>query len=177
MVAPGELSIMIGFAELCSLILFQLSDHIITSAQRNHIFKLITKFALLSCRVKYTSFNHSMKESILRTKSKAFAKEIILICRKLKSNQIEYALINQLLRCGTSVGANIHEAQYAQGTKDFISKLEIALKECNESDYWIELLFETNSLSEEDYEDLSSRIIEIRRMLVSSVTTLKKNQL
>ena len=117
-----------------------------------------------------------MKESLLRTKSKGFAKEIVFLCRRMKTSQIEYALINQLLRSGTSVGANIHEAQYAQGTKDFISKLEIALKECNESDYWIELLYETNSISKVEFDDMRSKIIELRRMLVSSVTTLKSKQ-
>ena len=89
-----------------------------------------------------------MADSILRTKSKEFAKNIVFLCRRLKQNGVESTLINQLLRCGTSVGANVHEAQYAQGTKDFISKLEIALKECNESEYWLELLYETNSLEE-----------------------------
>ena len=69
-----------------------------------------------------------MAESILRDKSKAFAKEVVFLCRRLKQNNVEGALINQLLRCGTSVGANVHEAQYAQGTKDFISKFEIAFK-------------------------------------------------
>ena len=67
-----------------------------------------------------------MSESILRTKSKEFAKSIVFLCRNLKGKGIESALLNQLLRSGTSVGANIHEAQYAQGTKDFISKFEIA---------------------------------------------------
>ena len=114
-----------------------------------------------------------MSESILRDKSKAFAKDIIFLCRKLKQNGVEAALINQLLRCGTSVGANVHEAQYAQGTKDFISKFEIALKECNESEYWLELLFEVNSLSEQDFKHLEKNCIELRRMLVSTVTTLK----
>ncbi len=76
-----------------------------------------------------------MSDSILREKSKAFAKEIVFLCRQLKDNRSEGVLINQLLKSGTSVGANIHEAQYAQGTKDFISKFEIALKECNESEY------------------------------------------
>ena len=114
-----------------------------------------------------------MSESILRDRSKAFAKDIIFLCRKLKQNGVEAALINQLLRCGTSVGANVHEAQYAQGTKDFISKFEIALKECNESEYWLELLFEVNSLSEQDFKRLEKNCIELRRMLVSTVTTLK----
>ena len=114
-----------------------------------------------------------MADSILRDKSKAFAKEVVFLCRRLKQNNVEGALINQLLRCGTSVGANVHEAQYAQGTKDFISKFEIALKECNESEYWLELLFEVNSLSKQDFDRFQKDCIELRRMLVSTVTTLK----
>ena len=114
-----------------------------------------------------------MADSILRTKSKEFAKNIVFLCRRLKQNGVESALINQLLRCGTSVGANVHEAQYAQGTKDFISKFEIALKECNESEYWLALLYETNSLAETEFKEFQSKCIELRRMLVSTVTTLK----
>lgn len=114
-----------------------------------------------------------MSDSVLRSKVKDFAKDIVLLCRELKQNGVEGALINQLLRAGTSVGANVHEAQYAQGTKDFISKLEIALKECNESEYWLELLYETNSLTETKFKEFRYRCIEIRRMLVSSVKTLK----
>ena len=114
-----------------------------------------------------------MADSVLRIKSKEFAKDIVFLCRKLKHNGVESTLIKQLLRCGTSVGANVHEAQYAQGTKDFISKFEIALKECNESEYWLELLFETNSMTEADFKVFRSKCIELRRMLVSSVTTLK----
>ena len=83
-------------------------------------------------------------------------------------------MINQLLRSGTSIGANVHEAQYAQGTKDFISKFEIALKECNESEYWLELLRETGGISSEDYDLFHKQCIELRRMLVSSVITLKQ---
>ena len=114
-----------------------------------------------------------MSDSVLRNKSKDFAKDIVFLCRSLKQNGVESALINQLLRSGTSVGANVHEAQYAQGTKDFISKFEIALKECNESEYWLELLYDTNSLSEEDFIAFRAKCIELRRILVSSVTTLK----
>ncbi|MBP3377248.1 MAG: four helix bundle protein [Clostridia bacterium] len=115
-----------------------------------------------------------MSDSVLRDKSKEFAKDIVFLCRKLKLNRIESALVNQLLRSGTSVGANIHEAQYAQGTKDFISKFEIALKECNECDYWIELLHDIGGLSDSDFELFRQNCISIRRMLVSSVTTLKQ---
>ena len=114
-----------------------------------------------------------MADSVLRTKSKEFAKDIVFLYRKLKQNGVESALISQLLRCGTSVGANVHEAQYAQGTKDFISKLEIALKECNESEYWLELLYETDSIVEAEFKYFQIKCIELRRMLVSSVTTLK----
>ena len=115
-----------------------------------------------------------MADSVLRTKSKEFAKNIVFLCRKMKQNGVESALISQLLRCGTSVGANVHEAQYAQGTKDFISKLEIALKECNESEYWLELLYETNSISKKEFDTFQKECVELRRMLVSSVTTLKQ---
>ena len=114
-----------------------------------------------------------MADSILRTKSKTFAKDIVFLCRKIKQNGVEGTLLNQLLRSGTSVGANVHEAQYAQGTKDFISKLEIALKECNESEYWLELLYETDSIGEVEFKAFQKECIELRRMLVSSVTTLK----
>ncbi len=117
-----------------------------------------------------------MADSVLRDKSKRFAKEIVFLCRKMKQHGVEGALINQLLRCGTSVGANIHEAQYAQGAKDFISKFEIALKECNESEYWLELLHAVDSLNKEEYEYFQKNCIELRRMLVSSVTTLKNKQ-
>ena len=117
-----------------------------------------------------------MSDSVLRTKSKEFAKDIVFLCRELKKRGGEGALTGQLIRCGTSVGANVHEAQYAQGTKDFVSKLEIALKECNESEYWMELLCETGSMLKEELDAFRKRCIELRRMLVSSVTTLKANQ-
>ena len=114
-----------------------------------------------------------MADSILREKSKIFAKEVVFLCRKLKQAGVESALTNQLLCSGTSVGANVHEAQYAQGTKDFISKFEIALKECNESEYWLELLFETNCMAEEKYKTLQNDCGAIRRMLISSLKTIK----
>ena len=114
-----------------------------------------------------------MADSVLRTRSKEFAKDRVFLCRRLKQSGVEGALMNQLLRCGTSIGANVHEAQYAQGKKDFISKFEIALKECNESEYWLELLYETNSLAESEFKEFHNKCIELRRMLVSTVTTLK----
>ena len=93
-----------------------------------------------------------MSDSILRDKSKVFAKDIVFLCRKLKQNGAETVLINQLLRCGTSVGANIHEAQYAHSKKDFIAKLEIALKEANETSYWLKLMHETKRIDDTSYQ-------------------------
>ena len=115
-----------------------------------------------------------MADSIIRNKSKTFARGIVFLCRKLKDDHVEWALVNQLLRSGTSIGANVHEAQYAQGAKDFISKFEIALKECNESEYWLELLYDVGSLSLEEFSSLRNGCLELRKMLISSVTTLKK---
>ncbi len=117
-----------------------------------------------------------MKPSPLRDKSVAFAKDIVYVTRAMRENKVESALTNQLLRCGTSVGANIHEAQFAQGTRDFISKLEISLKECNECDYWLNLLKETGSIGDEAFLRLSSQCTELRRMLVSSINTVKSKE-
>ncbi len=114
-----------------------------------------------------------MSESILRKRAKEFAKNIVFLTREIKANHKEGVLTNQLLRSGTSIGANIHEAQYAQGTADFISKLEIALKECFESEYWLELLFETGYLEETQYKKVNNDCGVIRRMLISSCKTLK----
>ena len=117
-----------------------------------------------------------MADSVLRNKSKEFAKNIVFLCRKMKQNGVEGALINQLLRCGTSVGANIHEAQYAQGTRDFISKFEIALKEASETGYWLELLYRTSYIDEPTFKILSSKCASLRVMLIASCKTAKENQ-
>ncbi len=117
-----------------------------------------------------------MSNSILRDKAKNFAKNIVFLCRNMKEEHKETVLINQLLRSGTSIGANIHEAQYAQGTKDFISKLEIAQKECYETEYWLELLFETGCIEESAYKAIQNDCGAIRRMLISSLNTIKAKQ-
>lgn len=116
-----------------------------------------------------------MSESILREKTKKFAKDIVFIAREIKLNKGESVLANQLLRSGTSIGANVHEAQYAQGRADFISKLEIALKECFESEYWLELLYEIGNLSETQYKKLYNDCGIIRKMLIASCKTVKSN--
>jgi four helix bundle protein len=103
-----------------------------------------------------------------------FAVEIIELVKFLKSKH-ETVISNQIGRSGTSIGANIHEANYAQGKKDFISKLEIALKEASETGYWLELLYRTNDIDEEKYKSLSDKCTAIRVMLIASCRTAKEN--
>lgn len=93
----------------------------------------------------------------------------------MKEKHIEYILVNQLLRSATFIGANLHEAQYAQSTKDFISKLEIAQKECFETEYWLELLYETDCIPDAKYKLLQYECGAIQRMLISSLKTIKAN--
>ena len=114
-----------------------------------------------------------MSNSPLRDRSKDFAKEIIILCRNIKTVHKEAVLTNQLLRSGTSIGANLHEAQYAQSKKDFISKLEIAQKEAFETEYWLELLYETGYIQEDHYKSLHNTCGTIRRMLIASLNTAK----
>ena len=113
-----------------------------------------------------------MAESILRNESKDFAKRIILLCKDIKSTTKETVLTNQLLRSGTSIGANIYEAQYAQGKKDFISKLEIAQKVCFETEYWLELLFESGYITKEQFESIYNDCQE----LIKTLTAITKTQ-
>ena len=117
-----------------------------------------------------------MADSVLRDKAKIFAKDIIWLCRDMKAERKEAVLINQMLRSATSIGANIHEAQYAQSEKDFVSKLEIAQKECYETEYWLELLYETDFMPENRYRNLYNDCGAIRRMLISSLKTFKENR-
>ena len=117
-----------------------------------------------------------MADSILRDKAKQFAKDIVFLCREIKSSHKEAVLVNQLLRSATSIGANLHEAKYAQSKADFINKLEIALKECFETEYWLEVLFKVNAIDKRTYDNLKNQCGTIRRMLIASVTTAKKSE-
>ena len=116
-----------------------------------------------------------MVESIMLDKAKAFAVNIVNLCRNIKESKRETVLTNQLLRSGTSIGANIHESKYAHGTADFIAKMQIALKECHETEYWLKLFSKTNIISEEIYNKLSNDSGKIRRILISSINTAKTN--
>ena len=116
-----------------------------------------------------------MADSIMLDKAKDFAVNIVNTCRAIKTDKKESVITNQLLRSGTSIGANIHESKYAHGTADFISKMQIALKECYESEYWLELLYKTKYIDEKLYKELEIACGTIRRMLISSINTAKKN--
>ncbi len=115
-----------------------------------------------------------MSESKLRELSMDFSVDIIELVKHLKSMK-ESIIANQVGRSGTSIGANIHEAQYAQGKKDFTSKLEIALKEARESGYWVELLYRTKYIDEQTFKTLSAKCTSLRAMLIASCRTAKEN--
>ena len=113
-----------------------------------------------------------MDESKLRELSTDFAVKIIKLCETIRGH---YSLINQLELSAASIGANIHEANYAHGKPDFISKLQIALKECYETEYWLELFVKSDILTRETAIDLCNQCGTIRRILVASINTAKEN--
>ena len=113
-----------------------------------------------------------MNNSPLLTKSKDFALEIIKVCNTVKQTKKETVLSNQLIRSGTSIGANIREALYAHSKADYIEKLHIALKECSESEYWLELLIESGYY---DDKSILDKCIEVKKLLISSLNTAKQN--
>ncbi len=114
-----------------------------------------------------------LKENKLIDLSMDFSVKIIKFCENIKGH---YSLVNQLERAATSVGANIHEANYAHGKADFIAKLQIALKECYETEYWLELFVKSGLADKETTKDLSNRCGTIRRILIASINTAKSNK-
>ena len=116
-----------------------------------------------------------MSDNQLVTISKAFAVEIIELCETAKNRKKATAIINQLLRSGTSIGANIHEANYASSKADFINKFQIALKECYETNYWLEIFRNSNIITDEEYADIFAKCSKLRKLLIASISTAKKN--
>ena len=117
-----------------------------------------------------------MKESELRIRSKAFALRMIEACDKIDARKGRSVLINQAIRSATSIGANIHEANYASSKADFINKFHIALKECEETEYWIEILAGSGAITEETSRLLLQECGVIHRMLAKSLVTAKENE-
>jgi four helix bundle protein len=116
-----------------------------------------------------------MKENIVKNKSFDFALRIVKLYQFLCDTKKEFVLSKQVLRSGTSIGANVRESEHGQSKADFISKLSIALKEANETDYWLELLYKSNYIDEVQYLSLKSDMDEILKLLVSIVKTSKNN--
>ena len=115
-------------------------------------------------------------ESTVRDKSKMFAIRIVKLYRYLCDEKKEWVLSKQLLRCGTSIGANIVEAQAAVSRKDFLAKMYVSFKECCETEYWLELLHETGYLTNEEFESINQDNITLKKML-SSITYTTSNNL
>ena len=115
-----------------------------------------------------------MKQSILKDKSKAFALRVIRLYKYLCEERKEYILAKQLLRSGTSIGANIAEAFYGQSEADFVSKLSIAQKETSETIYWLDLLHESDYLKQNEYDSVYSDAEELIKLLTSSIKTMKE---
>ena len=115
-----------------------------------------------------------MRSDKLSVQSMDFAVQVINLVKALKEKR-ENIISNQIGRSGTSIGANIREAQYAHGKADFIAKMQIALKEANETGYWLELLCKTNYITEAEYRLLDCACTSIRVMLIASINTAKEN--
>ena len=117
-----------------------------------------------------------MKENILIDKSIAFASRIIKLHQYLIKTKKETIISKQIVRSGTSIGANINEANYGQSKADFISKMHIALKETAETEYWIKLLTMSEYITEDMGSSLLSNCLEIKRVLIASINTAKENK-
>jgi len=116
-----------------------------------------------------------MKESILREKSYQFALRIVKLYQFVVTDKNEYVLSKQILRSGTSIGANVEEANQAQSKADFIHKLSIAQKESFETDYWLRLLRDTNYLTEKQANSVLNDCQELQKLIISSIKTAKEN--
>ena len=116
-----------------------------------------------------------MKNPVLKSKSFDFSVAIIAVCKQMRKERTEFVLINQLLGSGTAIGVLIREAEFGQSRADFISKMSIALKEANETEYWIDLLKTSGDLKAEKHADLSIRLKELIRLLIATVKTAKLN--
>ena len=117
-----------------------------------------------------------MNKSVIHQKSKAFAVRIIRFYKYLTDEKYEYVLAKQILRSGTSIGANVRESYSAQSKADFISKLSIALKEADETLYWLELFVESEIITQDEFNSLATDLKEISALLASSIKTSKNNQ-
>ena len=113
--------------------------------------------------------------SPLTKKSYLFGVRIVKMVKYIKCTPKEYGMLNQVFRSGTAIGALVSEAAYAQSQADFINKLSVALKECNETLYWLNILKDTEYLNEKEYESMNTECREVLALLISSIKTTKQN--
>ena len=156
---------------------------IISYLQRKYIIRqrrISYRASDISLKIGTIYYTIQMKEGVFMSENKLldlsfeFAVAIVNLADGVTAPKSSY-LTDQLARAGTSVGANIHEAQYAQSKKDFVAKLEIALKESNETSYWLKLMYETNRIDVESYQYTEKMCGNIRRLLIASCRTAKEN--
>ena len=114
-----------------------------------------------------------MKSNIIKEKSFSFALEIVAIYKYLSFEKREFVLSKQMLRSGTSIGANIREAEHAESKADFIHKLSIALKEANETEYWLDLLYQSEYLTVSQFQNIKDQITQQLKLLTSIINTTK----
>lgn len=127
----------------------------------------------LALRSNISQKGENMENKTIKELSVELTVEITAICDSIHGRSV---FVNQLLRSCSSIGANSHEARYAQSRADFISKLEIALKECYETEYWLEILFRINAINSITYNSVVNKCGTIRRKLIASITTAKNNR-
>ena len=119
--------------------------------------------------------NEGLGQNVVRDKSFLFARQIVFLYKYLCDIKHEYVMSKQLLRSGTAIGALVREAQNAESKQDFIHKLGIAQKECDETRYWLDLLYATDILTEDEYQSIYNEADEILRLLISIILSSKKN--
>lgn len=114
-----------------------------------------------------------MAENIVKSKSFDFAIDIVYLYKRLVAEQKEFVMSKQLLKSGTSIGANVREAEFVVSRADFINKMAISLKEANETEYWLDLLYKTNYIDENVFKDFKIKIEELLKLLISIVKTTR----
>lgn len=117
-----------------------------------------------------------MKENIIKSKSFSFAVRIVKLFQFLQTEKKEFVMSKQMLRCGTAIGALVREAEQAESKADFIHKMAIAQKEANETEYWIELLFQSEYINQEQYQSIITGVNEIIKIIASIIITSKRNK-
>ena len=135
--------------------------------------EVISHYKYIALRSNISQRGETMDNKTIKELAVELTVEITAICDGIKGRSV---FVNQLLRSCSSIGANAHEARYAQSNADFINKLEIALKECYETEYWLEILLRVNAINDSIYKSVSNKCGTIRRKLIASITTAKKKK-